>query len=86
MDEKKFSVIPDFICELRYKVTNRDGIKRPKIVTYWLAELINPQSSVSLSDEHQAYKWLPLKEAMDLNGFTDFNECLQKCAVKIGSL
>ena len=87
LDQKTFSVIPDFKCELKYRVTNhRDGIERPKVVTYWLAEVMNPQCNITLSDEHQAYKWLSLKEAMDLNGFNDFNDCLKKCELKIGSI
>ncbi|XP_076380066.1 bis(5'-nucleosyl)-tetraphosphatase [asymmetrical] isoform X2 [Megalopta genalis] len=34
-----------------------------KYVTYWLAELINYDKPVTLSNEHQAFKWLQLEEA-----------------------
>jgi bis(5'-nucleosidyl)-tetraphosphatase len=37
---------------LNYKVKGK-----PKVVTYWLAELVNPQAKVKLSEEHQDYKW-----------------------------
>lgn len=86
-DEKDFRVVSDFKYELNYNVTNhRDGIKRPKIVTYWLAEMVDPNCKVTMSNEHQDYKWLPLQEAMALGGYKDFNECLQKCEDKIKSL
>lgn len=78
----------DFKVELNYMVTShRDGVNRPKIVTYWLAELMNPQKNeVKMSEEHQDFKWLPLQEAMDLNGFKDQNEAFKKCEAKIASL
>ena len=43
---------------LNYKVK---GV--PKVVTYWLAELVNPKAEVILSDEHQVFKWLNLEDA-----------------------
>jgi bis(5'-nucleosidyl)-tetraphosphatase len=81
-------VVLDFKVELNYMVTShRDGVNRPKIVTYWLAELMNPQKNeVKMSEEHQDFKWLPLQEAMDLNGFKDQNEAFKKCEAKIASL
>ena len=79
------AVVPDFKIELRYNVTShRDGINRPKLVTFWLAELLNPRDNqVVMSEEHQDFKWLPLKEAMELNGYADMNEGLKKCHTKI---
>ena len=86
-DANKFRVISDFKCELKYKVTNhRDGIERPKIVSYWCAEMIDPNCKVTMSDEHQDYKWLSLKDAMNLSGFEDFNKCLEECESKIKTL
>ena len=86
-DAKAFRVISDFKCELNYKVNNRrDGKQRPKVVTYWVAEMINPNSEVTLSNEHQAFKWLPIKEAIELSGFEDFSKCLEDCESKINSL
>ena len=78
----------DFKCELNYKVaSHRDGIQRPKVVTYWLGEMIDPvNGKVKMSNEHQDYRWLPLKQAMELSGYNDFNECLQKCEAKIQSV
>ena len=74
-------VIDDFKVELKYTVTNhRDGEKREKISTYWLAELLRPkENTVLLSDEHQDFKWLSLSEAKNLSGFKDFNEGLDRC-------
>ena len=39
-----------------------------------------------MSDEHQAFKWLPLEQAKKLSGFKDMNECFDKCEAKINSL
>ena len=56
----QMKVVPDFQVELRYNVTNhRDGIQRPKIVTYYLAEL-GPSTEIVMSEEHQDFKWLNL--------------------------
>ena len=56
----QMKVVPDFQVELRYNVTNhRDGIQRPKIVTYYLAEL-EPSTEIVMSEEHQDFKWLNL--------------------------
>ena len=83
-DESSFTVIPDFKCELNYNVNNhRDGKNRPKVVTYWCAELNDCNGKVIMSNEHQAFKWLALQEAKEQSGFKDFNECLDKCEAKI---
>ena len=94
LDQSSFTVIPNFCCELNYKVTTyRDGIwtsrwhrERQKIVTYWCAELIDYNCQVIMSDEHQAFKWLPLEQTKKLSGFKDMNECFDKCEAKINSL
>lgn len=75
-------VVPDFSVVLKYSVKNK-----PKIVTYWLAELIDPrENDVKLSREHEDYKWLLLNEAMALSGFEDLNEAFKKCHEKIMTL
>ena len=86
-DQNSFRVIQNFKCELNYKVTNhRDGIERPKVVTYWCAEMIDHSCKVTLSEEHRDFKWLPLQKAKELSGFEDFNQCLEKCEGKIKDL
>ncbi|EZA58429.1 hypothetical protein DMN91_007811 [Ooceraea biroi] len=59
--------------ELNYAV---NGV--PKIVIYWLAELLNPDKSVKLSDEHQDFRWLPLREACDLAKYADMQNTLRE--------
>lgn len=54
---------------LNYKVNGA-----PKIVIYWLAELINPNAKVKLSDEHQDYKWLNVEEACKYAEYKDLQE------------
>ncbi|XP_066245987.1 bis(5'-nucleosyl)-tetraphosphatase [asymmetrical] [Euwallacea similis] len=50
---------------------------KPKIVHYWLAELINSDANVKLSHEHQDYKWLPLEEACRITKFEEMQKLLQ---------
>ncbi|XP_014475939.1 PREDICTED: bis(5'-nucleosyl)-tetraphosphatase [asymmetrical] [Dinoponera quadriceps] len=59
--------------EMAYKV---NGV--PKIVIYWLAELIDPGKSVKLSNEHQAFEWLPLREACNLAKYSEMREALNE--------
>ncbi|XP_061788230.1 bis(5'-nucleosyl)-tetraphosphatase [asymmetrical] [Nerophis lumbriciformis] len=51
-------VVEGFLKELHYQVRGR-----PKEVLYWLAELKNPGTEVTLSSEHQNYRWAPLEDA-----------------------
>lgn len=64
------------IYEASKKTLNYPVKGKPKIVHYWLAELVNPQAKVQLSDEHQAYRWLPLKEACDCVEYPDMQRVL----------
>ncbi len=81
-------VVPDFKVELNYRVTShRDGVNRPKIITYWLAELLNPeQNQVKVSEEHTAFEWLPCQEAIDLQGFEDMAKAFRQCQDKLDQL
>ena len=54
------NIASDFKKELNYEVKGK-----PKIVTYWLAELKDPSTPVKLSNEHQDFKWLNLQQACD---------------------
>ena len=61
--------------------------KKPKVVTYWLAKLENPDQAVKISDEHQSFEWLGLTEAKDLAPrhapvFDKFNEDLKNILQK----
>lgn len=69
---EKLQVMDGFLHELRYEVQGK-----PKEVVYWLAELRDPHTPVTLSDEHQDYRWVPLKEACTLAQFTDMQETLK---------
>lgn len=51
---------------------------KPKTVHYWLAELVNPNATVILSDEHQDFKWLRLQEACDLAQFKEMQDTLKE--------
>ncbi|GAB0086234.1 Bis(5'-nucleosyl)-tetraphosphatase [Sergentomyia squamirostris] len=67
--------------ELNYVVKTRGG--RPdevsdKRVTYWLAELRDPEKKPQLSDEHVELKWLQKDEAVALAGFADYAGMMKK--------
>lgn len=65
-------VIDGFLQELRYEVRGR-----PKEVLYWLAELRDPGTAVTLSDEHQDYRWARLEEACTLARYKDLQDTLR---------
>uniref|UniRef100_A0A1A7Y9M2 Bis(5'-nucleosyl)-tetraphosphatase [asymmetrical] n=1 Tax=Iconisemion striatum TaxID=60296 RepID=A0A1A7Y9M2_9TELE len=65
-------VIDSFFQKLNYKVRGK-----PKEVLYWLAELRDPETAVTLSNEHQDYRWVQLEEACTLAGYKDLQETLK---------
>lgn len=67
-----FKIFEDAKQELKYDVNGK-----PKIVIYWLAELLNPDKPVRLSDEHQAFKWLPLEEACSVAQYEEMQNALK---------
>uniref|UniRef100_A0A7R9ECF5 Bis(5'-nucleosyl)-tetraphosphatase [asymmetrical] n=1 Tax=Timema monikensis TaxID=170555 RepID=A0A7R9ECF5_9NEOP len=66
--------LTDFQKALHYKAHGK-----PKIVTYWLAELKDSSTPVKLSHEHQAYDWFVLDKACEVGGFDDTKELLRAC-------
>lgn len=58
---------------LNYQVSYK-GNTQDKIVTYWLAEMKNPQQDPILSKEHTEFRWLPKTAAVGLSGYKDFEE------------
>ncbi|XP_056129612.1 bis(5'-nucleosyl)-tetraphosphatase [asymmetrical] [Lampris incognitus] len=65
-------VIDGFVQELQYEVQGR-----PKEVLYWLAELRDPRTAVTLSEEHQDYRWARLEEACSLAQYSDLQNTLR---------
>lgn len=70
--ESDLKIFKESKQELNYLVKNR-----PKLVIYWLAELINPAAQVKLSDEHIDYKWLVLEDACKYGKYTDMQNLLK---------
>eukprot|EP00920_Eleutheroschizon_duboscqi_P040555 GHVT01097035.1.p2 GENE.GHVT01097035.1~~GHVT01097035.1.p2 ORF type:complete len:160 (+),score=16.73 GHVT01097035.1:872-1351(+) len=62
----------DFKKVLNYTVK---GV--PKEVTYWIAQLRDPQCQIKLSHEHQDLRWLPLEPACKLSGYADMEQVFQ---------
>ncbi|XP_063366951.1 bis(5'-nucleosyl)-tetraphosphatase [asymmetrical] [Cydia amplana] len=71
LSENELLVYKDISKTLNYKVKGK-----PKVVVYWLAKLKNPEQPVTLSDEHQQLKWLPLEQAQEISGFDDMKQLL----------
>ncbi|KAK9497093.1 hypothetical protein O3M35_004470 [Rhynocoris fuscipes] len=69
----QIKVMDEFKAELHYRV---DG--KPKTVHYWLAELIDKNFNVKISNEAIAYRWVTLEEACRLANFPDMQSLLQR--------
>lgn len=81
LDQHQLTIFTDVKEELRY-----EAFGKPKIVTYWLAKLNNPEDRVILSDEHQDCRWLQLEEACDLSGFPDMANVLRNFQKKVETI
>lgn len=71
LKKSDLNIIENTKYTIKYNVNGK-----PKTVTYWLAELINPQTKVKLSDEHQDYKWLNIEEACKYGQFKEMQDTL----------
>ncbi|KAG4068582.1 hypothetical protein HA402_004923 [Bradysia odoriphaga] len=74
--ENDLVIHKDRVKVLNYGVQYK-GQLQDKIVTYWLAELKNPQQDPTLSDEHTEFRWLPKAAAVELSGYKDFEEMVE---------
>lgn len=66
-------IFKEHMHEIHYLVNGKD-----KKVVYWLAELKNPNTEVTLSEEHLDMKWATYQEATTLANYPEFVEMLQK--------
>merc|ERR1712107_507194 len=81
--KEHYTIVPDFKVETKYKVKSHlDGIVRPKVVTYFLAKLNNPDIPVTLSEEHTEFKWLTLGDSLRIGGFDNMTAIFQQCEQK----
>jgi 8-oxo-dGTP pyrophosphatase MutT (NUDIX family) len=46
-------------------------VKQPKTVAWWLARLVDDNARVILSDEHEAFEWLSLDEAIAIAAYDE---------------
>lgn len=69
--EKDLKIYTDITTTSEYIVKGKF-----KTVTYWLAELINPEMLLHLSSEHEDYKWLPREEAKDLANYEELSNVI----------
>lgn len=72
LTEGELNLIDGFVQKLYYEVQGK-----PKEVLYWLAELKDPETTLTLSDEHQDYRWARLEEACTLAQFKDMQDTLK---------
>lgn len=49
---------------------------KPKSVIYWLAELVNNNTEIKLSHEHQSYAWCNLESAKSCVQYEDMKNLL----------
>lgn len=68
----ELNLIDGFVQKLHYEVQGK-----PKEVLYWLAQLKDPETTLTLSDEHQDYRWARLEEACTLAQFKDMQDTLK---------
>lgn len=68
------------LCFFQYDVN-----RVKKVVTYWLAELIDKDTPIKMSNEHQAYHWLPIDKASEIAGYQDMRMLLEDCQKFIDS-
>ena len=59
---------------LQYRAWNR-----PKRVTYWPAKLSDPNTPITISREHNQYKWLNVSEAVQTAFGDAMKQELRKC-------
>lgn len=52
---------------------------KPKVVVYWLSELLDPKTEVRLSKEHQAFEWAEITRACELAKYQDLQDLLKEC-------
>lgn len=72
LKESDFTMYTEFQRTLNYEVQGK-----PKRVVYWLSELKNPSTPVTLSDEHIDFKWLNLPQALNyVEKYKDFQQVL----------
>jgi len=83
--EDDMEIDKTFQVELNYEVTGHiDGVKRPKVATYWLGKLRDPgNTKVTLSDEHRDFKWLDVDAACKVAKFEDMKKALCRCQERI---
>ncbi|XP_050352183.1 bis(5'-nucleosyl)-tetraphosphatase [asymmetrical] [Nymphalis io] len=71
LSENDLEIYKDISKTLNYQVKGK-----PKAVVYWLAKIKDPDQNVTLSHEHQDFKWLPLEQAQEISGFEDMKKLL----------
>ncbi|XP_076037447.1 purine phosphoribosyltransferase family protein Apf isoform X2 [Oratosquilla oratoria] len=74
LTEEHLSIIKDFKQEIKYEARGK-----PKCVIYWPAELEDPNTPIILSEEHNAFKWLPLQDACTLARYPEMIDILKEC-------
>lgn len=76
----KYRVVENYKETLNYMVNGK-----PKTVYYWLAELLNLDTKIVLSDEHIDYRWGNLMQTKLLAGFDDMNRCFDNAEKHLSS-
>lgn len=67
------------------KTLNYQVQGKPKVVVYWLAELISGRDP-TLSDEHTAFKFLKISDISSVSTFPDFLDMVESFELQIKAL
>lgn len=73
VQRNEFTIVDGFRHELQYQVEDTGSDKR---VTYRLAHLRDPGVNITLSSEHESYKWVAIAEALELVQYDSLKELL----------
>lgn len=82
--ENDLNVHKNISKSLHYEAKYR-GVAKPKVVTYWLAELISGRDP-TLSDEHTEYKFVKKDEIANLADYKDFLDMVEYFDIEIRKL
>ena len=73
LSREQLHVYDEFRKVLMYNVKGR-----PKKVIYWLSELKDPHTPITLSDEHQAYEWMNLESTLSYAQYPDLQVLIKE--------
>ncbi|GAB1607652.1 hypothetical protein Ahia01_001049100 [Argonauta hians] len=75
LDKSQMTIDETFREEIFYPVKSV-----PKRVVYWLSQVADPNVKITLSSEHIDFKWCTLKESLELTGFQNTRQVMERAS------